>query len=129
MDRHRGQADLYLGGVPMIVADMIAFIENDLVIFGLGVMLFLIITLGVIFRKLRWVILSMLCCLSAVLVMVGALGLMDWRVTVISSNFISLMLILTMSLTIHLIERYLEVHARSPDADQRVTGPGNRADN
>jgi predicted RND superfamily exporter protein len=120
MDRHRGGAALYLGGVPMIVADMISFIQNDLVIFGLGVILFLIITLGVIFRRVRWVILSMLCCLAAVALMVGVLGLIDWRVTVISSNFISLMLILTMSLTIHLIERYLEVHARLPHEDQRI---------
>ena len=120
VDRHRDQAELYLGGVPMIVADMIAFIGNDLVIFGMGVIFFLIITLGVIFRKVQWIILSMLCCFAAVLVMVGVLGLVDWRVTVISSNFISLMLILTMSLTIHLIERYLEVHAQSPDADQQT---------
>jgi len=120
MDRHRHKADLYLGGVPMIVTDMIAFIEGDLVVFGLGVMFFLVITLAVIFRRARWVILSMLCCLAAVLVMVGVLGLVDWRVTVISSNFISLMLILTMSLTIHLIERYLEVHFQSPGADQRT---------
>jgi predicted RND superfamily exporter protein len=120
MGRHSEQADLYLGGVPMIVADMISFIESDLVLFGVGVMFFLIITRAVIFRKLRWVILSMLCCLAAVLVMVGVLGLVDWRVTVISSNFISLMLILTMSLNIHLIERYLEVHSQSPYADQRT---------
>ena len=120
VDRHRDQAELYLGGVPMIVADMIAFIGNDLVIFGMGVIFFLIITLGVIFRKVQWIILSMLCCFAAVLVMVGVLGLVDWRVTVISSNFISLMLILTMSLTIHLIERYLEVHAQFPDADQQT---------
>jgi predicted RND superfamily exporter protein len=120
VDRHRDQAELYLGGVPMIVADMIAFIGNDLVIFGMGVIFFLIITLGVIFRKVQWIILSMLCCFAAVLVMVGVLGLVDWRVTVISSNFISLMLILTMSLTIHLIERYLEVHSQSPDADQQT---------
>jgi len=120
MDRHRGQADLYLGGVPMIMADMIAFIGRDLALFGLGVMFFLVITLGVIFRKVRWVVLSMSCSLAAVLVLVGALGLLDWRVTFISSNFISLMLILTLSLTIHLIVRYLEVHAQSPDADQRT---------
>ncbi|MFC1837540.1 RND family transporter [Thermodesulfobacteriota bacterium] len=120
MDRHRDKAGLYLGGVPMIVADMIGFIENDLVVFGVGVVFFLIITLAVIFRRAQWVILSMFCCLSAVLVMVGVLGLVDWRVTVISSNFISLMLILTMSLTIHLIERYLEIHARTPDVDQRT---------
>jgi predicted RND superfamily exporter protein len=121
VDRHRnGQADIYLGGVPMIVADMIAFIEKDLAIFGIGVALFLIITLAIIFRKLRWIILPMLCCTAAVLVMLGYLGMVDWRVTVISSNFISLMLILTMSLTIHLIERYLEVHAQSPDEDQKT---------
>lgn len=120
MDKYRGKAELYLGGVPMIVADMIAFIESDLVVFGVGVIFFLIFTLAVIFRRARWVILSMLCCLAAVLVMVGTLGLADWRVTVISSNFISLMLILTMSLTIHLIERYLEIHSQSPDADQRT---------
>jgi predicted RND superfamily exporter protein len=121
VDRHRnGLADIYLGGVPMIVADMIAFIEKDLVIFGIGVAIFLIITLGVIFRKLRWIILPMICCTAAVLVMLGYLGMVDWRVTVISSNFISLMLILTMSLTIHLIERYLEVHAQSPDKDQKT---------
>ncbi len=120
VDQHRDQAELYLGGVPMIVADMIAFIGNDLVIFGMGVIFFLIITLGVIFRKVQWIILSMLCCFAAVIVMVGVLGLVDWRVTVISSNFISLMLILTMSLTIHLIERYLEVHSQSPDADQQT---------
>ena len=120
MDRHRGRANLYLGGVPMIVADMISFIEKDLVTFGLGVILFLIITLGIIFRRVRWVMLPMFCCLAAVLVMAGVLGMIDWRVTVISSNFISLMLILTMSLTIHLIERYLEVHAKSPHEDQRT---------
>ncbi|MBU0483860.1 MAG: MMPL family transporter [Proteobacteria bacterium] len=120
MARHLGQADLYLGGVPMIVADMISFIENDLVVFGVGVLVFLIITLSVIFRKKRWVFLSMFCCGAAVLTMIGYLGLMDWRVTVISSNFISLMLILTMALTIHLTERYLEIHARTPEAEQRA---------
>ncbi len=116
---HRDHADLFLGGVPMIVTDMISFIENDLLVFGLGVFIFLIITLSVIFRKPRWVVLSLLCCGTAVLTMIGLLGMMDWRVTVISSNFISLMLILTMALTIHLIERYLEIHAANPEVSQR----------
>ena len=120
MEQHRSQAQLYLGGVPMIVADMIAFIKSDLVIFGLGVLFFLILTLSLIFRKPRWVLLSILCCSASVLTMIGFLGMMDWRVTVISSNFISLMLILTIALTIHLIERYLEVHAQSPDAGQNA---------
>jgi hypothetical protein len=119
IDRHRQEAELYLGGVAMIVADMIEFIEKDLLIFGAGVFILLIVTLTVIFRRARWVILSMLCCGAAVVTMIGMLGLMDWRVTVISSNFISLILILTMALTIHLIERYLEIHARNPEKSQR----------
>jgi predicted RND superfamily exporter protein len=119
-DRHRGSADIYLGGIPMIVADMIAFIKNDLVVFGIGVGIFLIVTLSIIFRKLRWVLLPIICCSVAVVTMMGCLGMVDWRVTVISSNFISLMIILTMSLTIHLIQRYLEVQAASPEADQRT---------
>lgn len=120
MDQHRDQAKLYLGGVPMIVTDMISFIKKDLVIFGLGVGIFLIITLTVIFRQLRWVVLPVACCSAAVLTMLGYLGMVDWRVTVISSNFISLMIILTMSLTIHIIQRYLEIHTKWPDADQRT---------
>ncbi|MBU0481234.1 MAG: MMPL family transporter [Proteobacteria bacterium] len=119
IDKHRGKAELYLGGVPMITADMIAFIENDLLVFGVGVFIFLVITLYITFRKTRWVFLSLLCCSAAVITMLGLLGMMDWRVTVISSNFISLMLILTMALTIHLIERYLEIHARNPGVNQR----------
>lgn len=119
IDRHGGHPVFYLGGVPMIVSDMIAFIRKDLLIFGVGVSVFLIITLAIIFRKLRWVVLPIACCAATVLTMIGYLGMVDWRVTVISSNVISLMIILTMSLTIHIIERYLEVHAESPEANQR----------
>ena len=117
--RHHGDAQVFLGGVPMIVADMISFIRGDLVVFGAGVLLFLIVTLTIIFRRPRWVILSIFCSSAAVVTMLGYLGMVDWRVTVISSNFISLMIILTMSLTIHLIQRYLEVQEASPESDQR----------
>ncbi len=120
MARHGEQADLHLGGVPMIVADMIGFIRGDLLVFGGGVLCFLVVTLAVIFRRPRWVLLPLFCCALSVLTMVGYLGLADWRVTVISSNFISLMLILTMSLAIHLIERYLEIHAANPQLEQRA---------
>ncbi len=120
IDRHRSGADIYLGGVPMIVADMISFVRSDLVVFGLGVLLFLILTLAIIFRKIRWVVLAILCCSASVVVMLGYLGMVDWRVTVISSNFVSLMLILTMALTIHLIQKFKETEARLPDADQKT---------
>lgn len=106
LDRHRHSAEIFLGGVRMITSDMIGFIEHDIMVFGVGVLAFLIVALTYFFRKLRWVLLPMSCCLLTVSVMVGFLGFVDWRVTVISSNFISLLLIITMSLTIHLIVRY-----------------------
>ena len=118
LDRHRDHAVLYLGGVPMIVADSIGFIRHDLTTFGFGVLCFLVIILAMAFRKPRWVLLPMMTCLVTGLIMVGYLGLADWPVTVVSSNFISLLLIITLSLTIHLIVRYRELHADSPAASQ-----------
>ena len=109
---------LHLGGVPMIADDMITFIKNDLIIFGVGVFLFLIIMLTIIFRKLRWVLLPLVSCFYAGLLMVGLLGLVGWNVTVISSNFISLMLIITMSMNVHLIVRYRQLRNDFPDYTQ-----------
>jgi uncharacterized protein len=120
MAEHRGQAELHLGGIPMIVSDMIDYIRSDLYSFGVGVLVFLVLMLGVIFRRLRWIILPMGCCALVVLMMFGILGLVDWRVTVVSSNFISLLLIITLSLTVHLIVRYHELHRSDPDAEQRT---------
>jgi uncharacterized protein len=119
MDRHRDHAEMFLGGVPMITSDMIGFIEHDLETFGLGVLAFLILMLSLFFKKFRWVALPMGCCIITVLVMVGFLGLMDWRVTVISSNFVSILLIITMSLTIHLIVRYRDINDSKPGLNQK----------
>jgi len=100
---------VYLGGIPMVADDMITFIKKDLVVFGFGVFIFIVATLAILFRELRWVILPLLTCFYAVLFMIGVLGFLDWKVTVISSNFISLMLILTMSMNIHLAVRYRQL--------------------
>jgi predicted RND superfamily exporter protein len=119
MDQHRDGAELHLGGVPMIASDMIDFIRHDLLTFGAGVVTFLLGMLAVFFRKPRWVVLPLLCCFAAVLFMFGYLGLVDWRVTVVSSNFTSLLLIITLSLTVHLVVRYNELHEDYPEAAQR----------
>jgi len=118
MDGYRDQAQLFLGGVPMIASDMIRFISSDLEIFGIGVVLFLVLTLFLIFRRPRWVVVPLACCAVTALVMTGWLGWMDWKVTVISSNYLSLLLIITMSITIHLTVRYRELHDENPDATQ-----------
>jgi len=119
MDNYRQDAKLFLGGVSMIADDMVSFIKNDLKIFGIGVFFFLVATLSIIFRKLRWVMLPMLCCGFSAISMIGLLGLFGLEVTVISSNFISLQLIITMAITIHLIVRYQELSQKNPEAGQR----------
>ncbi|WP_341502453.1 MMPL family transporter [Gallaecimonas sp. GXIMD4217] len=111
-------AELHLGGVPMIAADSMAFIRHDLTTFGVAVLLFLVVILAVAFHLPRWVLLPLLTCAATAVIMLGLLGLLDWPVTVVSSNFISLMLILTLSLAIHLIVRYQELQALYPNAHQ-----------
>ena len=105
---------LHLGGVPMIADDMITFVRNDLVVFGIGVAVFLVIVLGLIFGEARWVVLPLAGCFYAGLLMIGMLGLVGWKVTVISSNFLALMLILTISMNIHLTVRYRQLHRDFP---------------
>ena len=83
-----------LGGIPMIADDMMTFIKSDIIVFGLGVLLFIIATLWFVFRKLIWIIVPISSCLFSVVIMMGLLGILGWKVTVISSNFIALMLIL-----------------------------------
>ena len=115
---YKKDAAVYLGGVPMVADDMITFIKNDLVIFGFGVFIFIVATLTIIFRQIRWVVLPLLSCFFAVLFMIGMLGFLNWKVTVISSNFISLMLILTMSMNIHLAVRYRQLCRDMPSEAQ-----------
>ena len=100
---------IYLGGIPMIADDMMSFIKSDIVVFGLGVLLFIIATLWFVFRKLIWIIVPISSCFFSVLIMTGLLGLLGWKVTVISSNFIALMLILTMAMNIHMSTRFLQL--------------------
>jgi hypothetical protein len=118
MEGYRQDAELFLGGVSMITDDMVTFIRNDIKVFGIGILIFLVVTLGVIFKKVQWVILPILCCALSVLAMIGLLGIFGWEVTVISSNFISLQLIITMALTIHLIVRYRELLVKNPEWSQ-----------
>ncbi len=118
LDTYRDHAQVYLGGVRMIIADMMSFIEHDLAVFGVGVLGFLIAALVYFFRALRWVLLPVSCCVISVIVMVGYLGFLDWPVTVISSNFVSLLLITTLSFTIHLIVRYRILNEHVPGRDR-----------
>ena len=105
---------IHLGGIPMIADDMMTFIKSDIVVFGIGVLLFIVGTLWFVFRKLIWIIVPISSCLFSVIIMMGLLGLLGWKVTVISSNFIALMLILTMAMNIHMSTRFLQLKKDFP---------------
>jgi len=107
--KYNVNAEIYLGGLPMITDDMMSFIKNDIVVFGIGVFIFIIITLWLIFKKIKWVVIPLVGCAFSVGAMVGILGLLGWKVTVISSNFIALMLILNMAMNIHVTVRFLQI--------------------
>ena len=109
INKYGENAKIYLGGIPMIADDMMIFIKSDIVVFGFGVFIFIILTLWFIFRNIKWVIMPLLGCATSVIIMIGLLGLIGWKVTVISSNFIALMLILNMAMNIHVTVRYLQL--------------------
>ena len=114
ISKYGENAKIHLGGIPMIANDMMNYIKNDIVVFGIGVFIFIILTLWFIFRNLKWVIMPLLGCATSVIIMVGLLGLLGWKVTVISSNFIALMLILNMAMNIHVTVRFLQLKKEFP---------------
>ncbi len=114
INKYGENAKIHLGGIPMITNDMMSFIKNDIIVFGVGVFLFIIFTLWFIFKKIKWVIMPLLGCATSVIIMIGLLGLIGWKVTVISSNFIALMLILNMAMNIHITVRFLQLRKEFP---------------
>jgi len=107
--------NIFLGGIPMIADDMMSFIKNDIIVFGIGVLAFIIATLWFVFKKIIWIVIPISSCIFSVIIMTGLLGLFNWKVTVISSNFIALMLILTMAMNIHISTRFLQIKKNFPN--------------
>ena len=107
--------NIFLGGIPMIADDMMSFIKNDIIVFGIGVLAFIVATLWFVFKKIIWIVIPISSCVFSVIIMTGLLGLFNWKVTVISSNFIALMLILTMAMNIHISTRFLQIKKNFPN--------------
>ncbi|MEM1113755.1 MAG: MMPL family transporter [Pseudomonadota bacterium] len=115
--RYTDDAQLFVGGVPMIAADMVSFVRSDLVTFGSAILGIMLVVLALIFRRVRWVVIPLVTCSATVVIMLGLLGFLDWRMTVISSNFVAVLLIITLAVAIHLVVRYRELHALEPEGD------------
>ena len=103
-------ATINLGGINMIADDLIEFVKSDLQIFSIVVFLLLIVILFILFKEIKWVFIPIIICTAAIISTTGLLGLFHWKVTIISSNFISLQLIMTISIVIHLIIKYKETN-------------------
>ena len=116
---YESAAKIHLGGIPMIADDMMSFIKSDILVFGIGVLVFIIATLWFVFKKIVWIIVPISSCLFSVIIMIGLLGLLGWKVTVISSNFIALMLILTMAMNIHMSTRFLQLKKEKPNLNKK----------
>ena len=101
--------EMHLGGIPMIADDTITFVKNDMMVFGFGVLIFILLVLYLIFRSPIWIAIALSNCIFSLILMVGVVSFLNWKITVISSNFISLMLILSLSMTVHVIVRYRQI--------------------
>jgi len=110
---------IFLGGLGMITNDVINYVKQDLKIFGFSILLFLIITLIIIFRQLRWILIPIGTCFFSVVITSGILGILGWNITIISSNFISLQLIFTMAISVHLTVKYRELFYIHSDNNQK----------
>ena len=109
LDKYKDDATIYLGGPSMIATDMMDYIESDLIIFGSAVALIFALMLYLFFGSLWLVLLPLLNAFMATFITAGFLGYMDWKISVVSSNFIALLLILTISLTVHLLVKINEI--------------------
>lgn len=118
-DQYKESATIFVGGVSMITADMIRFIQHDLVVFGTAITLFIIALLVVIFRCWQFVLLPLTICIFSVVIMLGLVSGFDWHLTVISSNFVALLLIISLQITIHLIVRFRELLIAEPQQSRQ----------
>jgi len=106
--QHKSNAQLFLGGVNMITDDMISFVKSDIMSYGVIVLLLIVLIIWSILKQFRFVVLSVSILLSTIVLMLELIGIFGWELTVVSSNFISLEMIITMSLIIHLSVHYNE---------------------
>ena len=118
ISKYGENAKIHLGGIPMIADDMMSFIKSDIIVFGIGVFIFIILTLWFIFRNLTWIVMPLMGCATSVIIMIGLLGLIGWKVTGDIIKLYRVMLILNMAMNIHLTVRYLQFKKEFPEKEK-----------
>ena len=112
---YEGYGEIFLGGGAMIAHDTIKMIQQDLFTFGVAVFFMFVLILSIIFRQFRWVIVPLVSAGLSALFTTGLISWIGWKVTVVSANFIALLMIIGISLTVHLVVRYREITSKFND--------------
>ena len=114
IENHREHGKFYLAGAPLLAHDIKTFVNNDIQVFGISIIIIMLLVLFIFFRKVSWVFLALVCAFLNVFMVAGLIGLLGFQLTIISSNFVALLIIFSITLSIHVIIRYQEVSARTP---------------
>ncbi|ULO01719.1 RND superfamily transporter [Campylobacter sp. RM5004] len=101
--------DLILGGMSVIASDMIAYVKSDLYVYGIGLFVLLSLAIFIFFRSFYFVFICMFICLISLFSTTGILALIGYNITVISSNYVALVLIITISVIVHLLSHFSEL--------------------
>ena len=120
MQDYESVATMHLGGISMITNDMLTFIQHDITVFGVGILLFIMLALFLFFGKIRWVVVPLFSCVVTVVMLAGLLSFLDWRITVISSNFPAILLIVILALNVHLAVYYRDFISANPESEQQL---------
>jgi hypothetical protein len=117
-EKYEDDANIYLGGVHVLGYQLVQIVRNDLIVFGAAIACLIALLLLVLFRELRWIVVAFACCLMSIVCTIGLFGLLGFKATVISANFVALQLILTLALVVHLTVQYREYARTQPDWSQ-----------
>ncbi len=122
LEAYRSEADIHMGGIPMIVTDMLSYIRKDLMIYGIAVLCVMAIMIWFAFNEIRWILLPLTCVGAAAVATTGIIGMLGWPISAVSSNYLALLLIFGLSLMIHLVVQYdeLNVPESTDDRKQRI---------
>jgi len=117
--KHSSNASMFLGGINMIADDIVTYVKSDLSTYGVALLFILALVLYFIFKTTIWIVLPLFISFVSVIATSGALGLFSWEITIISSNFIAMQLIITLSIVLHLIVRYNELAKKYTKSSQK----------
>lgn len=117
--QYQSKGEIHLGGITLITNDMIEYVKSDLITYGTILSVILALMLWIFFRQMYFVVLSFGVCLFVLIVSSGIFSFLGYQITIVSSNYVSLLLIISVSLIVHLIVSYLEFYKKFPKASQK----------